>query len=320
VLLLLELTYRYYWVDFYSGNLKGLNTTTALATNDKPTILIIGDSFTADQNSYVGGLRKAFPKYQIINSAVPGTCARQHELMIRKRVKQFPPDLFIYQIYVGNDLLEWRHPLDSPQISFLRKSYWWLSDRMHVVGYINAKLPHLRQAIFNDIPIDIDPKVVQDFSSKKYSTRSKMLFQAEPFLIENSVLLKNARHSDMVDLTNSIQEMIKELPKHCKVLILPIPHCMQLGEPYLSRLQESGAKVIDSAAMVLDKYPLLNHLESELINDRVFIVKPLPFLRKENTISSVYYNNDPHLNPFGQEIISKVLIEYFNEKNILREE
>lgn len=314
VLLLLEMTYRGYWVDFYGGNLKGLNSTAILNANKKPTILIVGDSFSADQNSYVSELRKAFPNHRIINSAVPGTCARQHALMMRKRIKQFSPDFFIYQTYVGNDLLEWRHPLDSPDISFLRKCYWWLSDRLYVVGYINTKLPHLRQAIFNDIPMDIDPKALQAFSPKKYSNRSKMLFRAEPTLVENSVLLNNGRRTDMEELAFSIQTMIGELSNDCKTLILPIPHAMQLGDPYLKQFQQIGATVTAPKDLVSDEYPFIQYFQSELITDRIFMVNPLPALREKNITKSVYYNNDPHLNPFGQKIIADILIEFLNKK------
>ncbi|MDB4728528.1 hypothetical protein OAF63_07025 [Saprospiraceae bacterium] len=320
VLLLLEVTYRNYWVDFYGGNLKGLNATTILNDNKKPTLLIIGDSFTADQNSYVRGLRNAFPNHRIINSAVPGTCARQHALMMRKRVKQFSPDLFIYQTYVGNDLLDWRHPLSSPNISFLRKCYWWLSDRLYVVGYINTKLPHLRQAIFNDIPMDIDPKVLQAFSPEKYSSRSKMLFQAEPNLVENSVLLKNGRQNDLEELAFSIQGMIGELSKECKVLILPIPHAMQLGDPYLKQFQQIGATVNAPTDLIVDEYPFIKYLQSNLITDRIFMVNPLLALREKNITEPVYYNNDPHLNPVGQEIISDVLVEYLNRLYLMNDE
>ena len=38
------------------------------------------------------------------------------------------------------------------------------------------------------------------------------------------------------------------------------------------------------------------------------IINPLPFLKKGENIQSMYYENDPHLNPDGQEVLSKCIV------------
>ena len=315
VLFVLELAYRFYIVDFYGGNLRGLNAISALEEKNKPTLLVIGDSFSADQQSYVNHLQKNIPDYRVINSAVPGTCIRQHALMASKRINRFAPKVFLYQIYVGNDLFEFHHKTDSPKISTLRKMYWWLSDRILVIGYINAKLPNIRQALFQDLPVSIDPKVLQDFSPEKYSQRSKLLFQAEPQLVENSALLKNGREADMEKFSKKMQKMFSDVPPDCKIVLLVIPHCIQLGAPYLERMQSIGAQVMEPEALTNPNYPFLNYLQNRLPGN-VLVVNPLIWLQQQDTISNVYYNNDPHLNAKGQQLIGKKLLELLEKESI----
>ncbi len=310
VLLLLELSYRCYWFDFYGGNLQTLNPIEIFTATEKESILVIGDSFSADQQSYVRHLREVFPQNRIVNSSVPGTCTRQHQLMLRRRVRQFSPKLLIYQLYVGNDLLEWRHPISSPHISRARKIYWWLADRFWVLGYINAKLPHLRQNIYQDLPSGIDPKLSQAYQAERYSQRTKMLFRAEAGLVENSIRLKEGRQQDLEKMTQRIRSMLEDLPTTCPVVIVVLPHCMQLGEPYLQRMQEIGAQVENPAAITADNYPFLQYLQEQLASEKVSVVSPLPRLKVAQQTQAVYYENDPHLNPVGQRILGEMVQEY----------
>lgn len=309
VLILLEGCYRFYIIDFYKGGLVGLNSEADLTAKDKKTALILGDSFSADSNSYIRELKEKYPKYRFINSAIPGTCARQHALLIKNRVAQFQPDLLIYQLYVGNDLLDWRHPWESNQISWLRKGYWYLSDRFYVLGYLNSALVPIRQYFYQDLTIKVDPKIVHQFAPEKYSARSKLYFRAAPFLVENAVLLKGKRKVDLEELTQEIKNIIASLPKDCKVILLPIPHCMQLGIPYVERMQLIGAKVTQVEALTAVEYPFIKYLRKELANSNVQIFNPLPILKKKEQEQAVYYENDPHLNRVGQQIVGEGLGE-----------
>ncbi len=71
---LLEIAYRRQWIDFYAAELRGLNRPGDLSPQDKrPTLLVLGDSFSAQPFSYVNVLRDSLPGTRIINAAVPGT-------------------------------------------------------------------------------------------------------------------------------------------------------------------------------------------------------------------------------------------------------
>ncbi|MEM1323243.1 MAG: hypothetical protein AAGG75_23460 [Bacteroidota bacterium] len=309
VLLLLELCFRYYLIDFYSANFYGLNSKELLENKvGKIPLLVMGDSFTADPRSYIAQLREQLPDHQVINSAVPGTCVKQSSLMFPSRNRHYAPQIFLYQLYVGNDLLEFRHPTKGANISMLRRCYWWLSDRLWVLGYLNSRLPHLRQAIHHDLPTDYDPKVLADFSPQRYSARSKMHFRAEPFLIENSALLQGARRQDMEHYIPRIEQMFQPLPADCSIILLVLPHCMQLNARYRDRMLQLGAQLQDTTNILQTNYPFFNQLQQHFGPDpRIQLINALPILRVAEEQASVYYDNDPHLNRAGQQIIGDTL-------------
>ena len=313
-LLLLEICYRFYVVDFYKGSLTGLNSPQdLLAEQDKSTILILGDSFTADTSSYVKYLREAIPNHRIINSAVAGTSIRQHAVMAKSRIKRFEPDVLIYQIYVGNDLLEYRHPLSGGDISTLRKAYWWLADHLLVVGYINAKLPQLKAMLVADPNPGLGTKLTGDFAPEKYNRRVKMQFQAEPQMLEHTILLEAERGADFQAYVKEVSTVLALAPANCKVVVMVMPHCVQLGEPYLQRMQSLGAVFENQVAIAGVDFPFYTALKNTLsANDRYFF-NALEYLGDENSVDQFYYENDPHLNPAGQLQLGKALVGFFQD-------
>jgi hypothetical protein len=111
-LAVLEGLYRWQVVDTYSPELRTLNSPEDLSADSRPTVLIMGDSFTASSGSYAGILKQMVPQLRIINGGVSGTGVVQAEFMARHRFHAFHPSIFIYQIYVGNDLLDIRYPVN----------------------------------------------------------------------------------------------------------------------------------------------------------------------------------------------------------------
>ena len=304
-LFLLELCFRFYVVDFYRGHLEGLNPKELVGKPGQSAILIIGDSFTADPDSYVRHLRENLVDHQIVNAAIPGTCITQHRLLVKSRVREFKPDILIYQVYVGNDLLEFRHPTKNADISLTRKIYWYLADRILVLAFINAQLPALRQAILHDLPTKTDPKALEIFSPEKYSARSKLQFRAEPDLLQNTILLQGGRKKDMVLFTKEVNQMLQQVPDACDVYVLVMPHCIQINNHYITRLTSVGAKITLDQAILATEYPFIEYLKTHL-DSSIHIINPLEKLKEEERIAPVYYGNDPHLNSFGQAVVAKL--------------
>ncbi len=302
---MLELCFRFYVIDFYRGHLVGLNPTELVEQPDQPTILIIGDSFTADPDSYVRHLRENLVDYRIVNAAIPGTCITQHRLFAKSRIREFKPDILIYQVYLGNDLLEFRHPTKKGNISLARKIYWCLSDKIRVLGYINTQLPALRQAILHDLPTKTDSKALEVFSPEKYSARSKLQFRAEPDLLQNTILLQGDRKKDMILFTKEVNQVLQQSLGNCDVYVIVMPHCVQINDHYIVRLKSVGAKITQNEAVLANEYPFIEYLEAHL-DARIQIINPLKKLKEQEHIAPVYYGNDPHLNPFGQAVVAKL--------------
>lgn len=307
VILLLETAYRFYLIDFYATNLYGLNTDAELKTTDKKSILVIGDSFSADKQSYVKQLRDSLPSYRVINSAVAGTTIAQHQLMWPNRLQTFQPDILIYQIYIGNDLIEYRHET-SGNISWLRKIYWTLSDHLRVLAYLNARLAIFKHIPQAGIPTSVDTKTIEHFDVNKYNTRSKILFRAEPHALENSILLKGKRAKDTQNYLSALEDMLAQVADDCQVYLLLMPHCVQLNDTYQKRMQSIGAQFSSNNSLQNIDYPFAKAI-MKLNAANIHIINPLRALQLQDSLSPCYYSNDPHLNKWGQEVVARQLLK-----------
>lgn len=307
VVLLLELCYRSYLIDFYRSNLLWLNPSELAPDDHRPVMLILGDSFSADLGSYVAQVRQHFPQYRVINSAIPGTCIRQHKLLINKRLREFHPSVLIYQTYVGNDLFEFRHPLTGKGISVQRKMYWWLSDRLLFLGYVNSRLPQMKHWFAPEVVGTGDAKAEADFSPETYSPRSKMILKAEPGLLQNSILLHSKREKDMVAYVKEVQEMIDAVPDSLAVLVLSMPDAVQVSAVYQDRFRQLGAQITAGDSLLQADYPFFLSLEKNLSSDRVRMVNPLLALQESEANAPVFYASDPHLNAAGQAVVGAVV-------------
>ena len=88
----LELMYRYQLVDTYQPELKGFNDPSDLEeVSDRPTILVMGDSFTAGSSHYANRMNRLLPSHRVINSGVGGTGIIQASFMAPRRFDRFDP-------------------------------------------------------------------------------------------------------------------------------------------------------------------------------------------------------------------------------------
>jgi hypothetical protein len=308
VLLLLELSYRMYLVDFYRNNLRWLNGNELSPGDQRPVILVVGDSFSADRNSYVAQVRKHFPHFRVINAAIPGTCIRQHNLLINKRLREFKPSVLIYQTYPGNDLFEYRHPLTGKGISLQRKVYWWLSDRLLFTGYVNSQLPQMKKWFAPEVVSAADAKAEAAFSPETYSPRTKMMLRAEPGLLQHSILLQGRRKSDMQTYVQKVQGLIARVPDSVAVFVLCIPDAVQVSAGYQEQFRQLGADLTAGDSLLQAGYPFFLSLEKNLSSGRVQMLNPLPPLQAAAANGPVYYASDPHLNAAGQAVVGEEVV------------
>lgn len=296
-LMVLEVAYRYQWIDFFKTEFNALNKN---IKSNQPNVLVFGDSFTAYPNGYVSHFRKAHPDINVVNCSMPGSGPYEMELMASRRISDCPPKAVIYQMYVGNDLTDIDPPVNWGELSFSRNCYWSVKPYFEIFGLFSRRLSGLQS--------DFDPKKLKQddakFSRKLYSPRTKMMIRAESDYINHSIKLKGDMHDAMEDAKASIQYLRELVPKKVPIFIVIIPHFSQVTKEYNKNYKQ-----------------LSGHKSSMKVNYRfvraifkvkgVNVLNPLRYFREmESNGQQLYYSNDPHLNEVGQ----KALFDFLSEE------
>lgn len=298
VLLLFEVVYRYNFVDFYRTELEGLNSKEELSLSKSKTLLVFGDSFSADNNSYVKMLKDSLKDYNVINSAVPGTSILQTKVFFKDRVEKFKPNHIIIQLYVGNDLNDYSHPVNWGELSFSRNLYWTISDNLIGLQYLNYKLGQFKSSSGNK-----DPKKNDEFNPLTYNHREKLYFKADSLSLYNAISLQGNQQKKINFLIGDLQDLIKDID--VKTTILVIPHGAQVSKKYQKNMNKIGAS-FPQDVYYRDDFNFYNELSSKLSNNKVKVITSLSYFRVSK--EEVYYLNDPHLNPYGQNKLGFFLL------------
>ena len=312
VMLLSEVIYRYQWIDFYAAELHGLNNEEDLKPEDeRPTILVLGDSFSADKASYVQELRAAFPEHRIINSAVPGTGIKEALVMAPGRIETFKPDILIYQIYLGNDLTDLEPPVNWSTLSFPRNLYWSLSSSLQFLRFMNYRLGGLRRGVYKDIEEETSREEKEIFSVEKYSPRQKLYLKANPFLIEDVATLNGDAGETMELVLEKLTELVELPDSDCQVYVLSMPHCAVVHSIYRERMEQIGGQFNRPEEITSQEIAFNSSLDDFCQNyAQVTFINPLNVLRaaEKDQPGSLFYLHDPHLNRAGQEVVGQHLV------------
>jgi len=300
---ILELCFRYQIIDFYKAELKGLNSEQEL-NSTKNNVLVFGDSFSAHPNSYVAFLRNAFPELNFINSSVPGTGIKQHQLLFKKRINHFNPKAIIYQFYVGNDFTDIKHPINYSENSFLKNIYWKLSENLLVLQYINFKL-----AFLNNKNQKIEKLQETQFSVDLYNNRVKSYFRSDPQALSNTILLKNKIYPVYKYWKTQLLTLSEITEDSIPIHLVLVPHNAQINDTYLKRNTKLGASI--DASILVSEYPLLKKIKTDFRSWN--IINPLEKFRELSNTDSLYYQNDPHLTLWGQQKLGEIVADQFNE-------
>lgn len=310
-LLLIEGIYRWQLVDMYTAELHTFNPVQALQTRDKPSILIMGDSFTAGRTSYASLVQEMLQEWRVVNAGVSGTGVLQALYMAPQRFATFRPSLFVYQVYVGNDLFDLRYPTSGPAIAPLRKIYWWTANHLRVVSYLNYRLRQFQETWFVPPPLPspsgshagASPTSPETFNVAHYDSRTKLYFQAEPGLLEDTILVQGARQQDYALFLRQLTSLVQHcVPGVCRAMILVIPHVCQVDPAFMAYMRQLGARLTTPARLSNPDYPFLTRLREHFRAwPHVTMLNPLPMLRDAQAQQAVYYVHDEHLNPYGQQ-------------------
>jgi hypothetical protein len=311
-LVLFEIAYRLAVFDFYRPELTAFNPKADLEdTAQKPTLLVLGDSFSAGNESYVNILRTKLPHLRIINSSIPGSGIVQTALIAKSRIQQFRPSLLMYQIYVGNDLFDITYPTNWEDLSLVRNFYWGMSNYLRSLVFLNYRLGQQTAAILANGYQPYKPctsvyRSSDEFSPERFLNNEPLMLKADPQLIEKQILLIGERTRDFDYLVKKIQWLVSIKDPHCPFYVLVIPHACQVSKAYRERTKRLGGVFRNETLVEQDNYPFVHLLQDELTG--CVILNPLPvFKDKEEAGIPLYWTNDVHLNPNGNEVLASYL-------------
>jgi len=293
-----EITYRYQLFDYYKAELTGLNIDLDV---DKPNVLVFGDSFTAQSGSYLTHLRDSIKNYNFVNCAIPGTAAREAAYISGNRVAHYAPKKVIYQMYLGNDLLDESPPINWSELSFVRNWYWSFSKCFRVVGYFNYKFSQASSSLNSDFDESFQSKNMEEFSIEKYSPRCKMLVQANPNYLQQTYHLEDEMTSSFKTNLNYIQSIKESLPDCVEFQLVVIPHAVSVSKTYQGHFKQMGANFSSA-----NQYPIFQKLR-ETFPNLINVTDELA--RAENANNAVYFSNDDHLNLEGHRITANVILD-----------
>ncbi|MFN8008447.1 MAG: hypothetical protein U0V70_15780 [Terriglobia bacterium] len=309
-LLLIELSYRLQVIDFYRPELMAFNPKSELdGSSPKPTLLVFGDSFSAWNESYVNILRNRMPCLRVINSSISGSGIVQVSLIARSRIERFEPSLLLVQIYVGNDLFDITYPTNWKTLSLSRNLYWGFFNEFRSLSFINYRLGQVNASALAQgyHPYPSTQSVYrsdEQFSPDKFQSNEKLLLRADSRLIEKQILLLDDRVGDFNFLVKKLEWLSTIKGPHCTLYLLVIPHACQVSQAYFARTRILGAEFEYPNLIEQVEYPFVQHLRQRMKEARV--INPLHIFREaEKSGTALFWPNDIHLNPNGNEVLAK---------------
>jgi hypothetical protein len=314
--LFLELAYRIQLLDFYEPELVAYNRAADLVEGAKrrKTGLVLGDSFGAGlSESYPARLRDALPGFRVINASVSGIGSIEARLVAPRLFSRFRPDVLVYQIYVGNDLFDIRHPSDLAASGAIRWAYWNVANHLRSIEFLNYRLG--QNAALHGLvgrlrgeaaatPEAAPPALAPD---ELPSHRERMIYAADPALLDETVFLKGRRRDDFRRLVENVRAIVRHCdPGSCRAVVLVVPHKVQVTEAYARQYERIGARYADAEAMRTVDYPFVEELERSLADERhVVVSNPLGALQEaEARGARLFFANDEHLNEHGQALLA----------------
>lgn len=302
---IVEVVYRYQLIDFYAAEFEYLNAEVRHKKSSQ-SVLVIGDSFSAADNSYVNMLNDSFPNIRFLNASVPGTGIQEQYLIAQKRIGQVKPAFMILQLYVGNDLLDIEKPINMSTVPFVRNVFWFLGRHFYVVRFMNYRLAQMVHSLSPDsISVINHDKAI--FNSATFSKRERTLLQADPQHFEKSALLQEA----YADRYRHFQKYLDQVVELCKqhqlpLMLVVVPACCQVNPYYLDQIKSVGG-MFTRNQILEPEYPFIKAISRN--TPEVVILNPLPSFQKHDTISNrLYDENDLHLSDKGSALLAQLII------------
>lgn len=298
--------------DLYAAELRRANPASELlAAAGRPTLLVMGDSFSADPEGFSARLRQRLaPGTRVIASGVSGFTSRQVARLLPRRLRRFAPRVVLFQLYAGNDLLELRHKLDWRRASPPRNLLWWLSDHgFEAPGVLNYKAGQLVAAWRRPRrpPPDVHALEARPFEPSLYTPRERVLLAADPEGVDKQVRVVGEAAVAFDAYTRDLSRALAlARAAGARPVLLVIPHAVQVHPRYRRAFERLGARFAPSD----ERDVFLERVQAWAERENAPVIAPIGALRAaEATGRGVYRPNDPHLSRAGQRLVGDVTAE-----------
>ena len=329
-LALLELLVRSAAIDFYARELSRGTPGPGAAGTPLPTLLALGDSYTANPDGWVPRLRAALgPERRVVGSGVSGFTARQIARIAPGRIAQFAPRVVVLQLYAGNDLLELRHPVDWSRGSVARNFFWTLSDAgLESPGLLNYRAGQLAAALLRRSgaaplpPGGREALEARPFAPALYNARDRELIALDPFVVERQLRLSGGMERAFGAYASHLRAILAACRNGgASAVVFVVPHPVEVDARYRERFEALGARFEEPGELaapesrfglavraVVGSSPGATYLD----------VKPA-LRQAEARGAPVYRNNDPHFSPEGDRVVAEELLAVLARSGFARQ-
>jgi hypothetical protein len=327
---LAELLVRTAALDFYEPELRAGTPTADLAPSARPTLIALGDSFTANPEGWVARLREGLgPRRRVIGSGVSGFTSRQLRRIAPGRIARFGPRVVAVQLYAGNDLLELRHPVDPRRGGLARSFFWSLSDLgLELPGLLNYRAGQLVDAFRRrrgDAPLPPGGRATLEalpFDPALYTARDRELLALDPWVVERQLRLTGGMDRAFAAYAADLRTLLavcREL--HAAAVVFVVPHAVEVAPAYQERFAALGARFEAPEALAAPESPFglaVRRVVAAAPGAAFLDVKPA--LREaESRGRPVYRNNDSHFSAEGDRAVADALLAHLSRSGFAAE-
>ena len=326
----LELLARSAALDFYAAELRSGTPERDLAPTSRPTLLALGDSFTANPQGWVTMVRERLgPGARVVGSGVSGFTARQIARLARGRIARFAPRTVVVQLYAGNDLLELRHPPSLRRGGPARALFWSLSDAgLESPGLLNYRLGHAWNAFrrwrgdARITPEGLAALEALPFAPERYTARERELIRLDPSIVERQIGLTG----EMGEAFAAYAGYLGSVLAACRAgdaaaVVFVVPHAVEVAPVYRERFEALGARFDTPGTLASPESPFglaVRRVVESQPGAAFLDVKPA-LRAAEAAGRSVYRNNDSHFAPEGDRVVADALLPHLERSGFARE-
>ncbi|MBN1872324.1 MAG: hypothetical protein JW800_07105 [Candidatus Omnitrophica bacterium] len=277
------------------------------------SILYIGDSQGVELAPRVRSKLK--PKYNVISSCENGLAPDAYLARLSLLDDYYKPDLIMISICATNDISDLRLMVEKPlqekiKLYLGRHSYFYnVLKTVYFNAITRCRLGkrHFTVAGNQVILVDSDGKI------KPIDTETN---ETSSDFISEDLLLKSRL---MQDSWNMFERLAKEMSDIAKrrgvpLIFICLPDPIQVDERYKSMYVDSGFEVPED---FVNKPVIQDRLNTMCVKNGIIVIDLLLYLQSKDD-HDLFYENNPHFNDRGAEIVSDYVINVLRRSDVIK--